>query len=124
MLRRQHAPRICGAVPMTSGSPQPVSTEIAHVLCMDVVAYSLLPMDQQQAVIQELQHCVRETDEYRKSLKRRQLLRLPTGDGMALVFFGDPEAPVRCAVEISRALRAHPEVELRMGVHTGLVYRI
>src|ERR1700751_4325934 len=98
--------------------------EIAHVLFMDVVAYSTLPMEQQTRILGQLQAIVRDTAEFKRAQKHRQLLRLPTGDGMALVFFGEPEAPVRCALEITRALRDHPDIKLRMGIHTGPVYRV
>lgn len=98
--------------------------EIAHVLFMDIVAYSQLPMDEQARQIQLLQQIVRGTDEFSLARKRRQLLRLPTGDGMALVFFGDAEAPARCALEISRALQQQLDLKLRMGIHTGPVQRV
>src|ERR1700726_426221 len=98
--------------------------EIAHVLFMDIVAYSVLPMDQQRHRLRELQKTVRETSEFIRAKHIDQLISLPTGDGMALVFFGDSEYPVRCAVELSRALRDNPKIRLRMGIHTGPVYRI
>jgi class 3 adenylate cyclase len=98
--------------------------ETAHLLFMDIVGYSKLLIDQQKESIRTLQEIVLSTEDCHRAESIHSLIRLPTGDGMALVFFGDPEAPVRCAVEIGRALRAHPELELRMGVHTGLVYRI
>ena len=98
--------------------------EIAHVLFMDIVSYSKLPMDEQQKVLRLLQHAVRDTAEFRRANDSDQLIRLPTGDGMALVFFGDPEAPARCALELSAGLRALPSVKLRIGIHTGPVYRI
>jgi class 3 adenylate cyclase/Flp pilus assembly protein TadD len=98
--------------------------EMAHVLFMDIVAYSQLPMDEQTRLIGKLQQIVRGSTEFVRAQKRRQLLRLPTGDGMALVFFGNAEAPVRCAIEISRALRDNSELKLRMGVHTGPVQRV
>jgi class 3 adenylate cyclase len=98
--------------------------EIAHVLFMDIVAYSQLPMDEQTRLIEKLQQIVRNTAEFSRAQKRRQLLRLPTGDGMALVFFGDAEALVRCALEVSRAIRELPELKLRMGIHTGPVQRV
>jgi len=100
------------------------SLEIAHVLFMDVVGYSKLPMDHQQSVLSHLMEAVRRSPHFMRAHKNGQLISLPTGDGMALVFFGDPEAPVRCAMELSHELRAHPDVQLRMGVHTGPVYRI
>jgi tetratricopeptide (TPR) repeat protein/class 3 adenylate cyclase len=108
--------------PADSGSNR--TLEIAHVLFMDIVAYSQLPMDEQTRLIEKLQQIVRNTTEFSRAQKRRQLLRLPTGDGMALVFFGDAEAPVRCALEIGRALREQPDLKLRMGIHTGPVQRV
>jgi serine/threonine protein kinase/tetratricopeptide (TPR) repeat protein len=116
-------------------SPQPAQTlleqeptgpnplEIAHVLFMDVVAYSRFPMDQQKQLVEELQKTVRGTSEFARAKSRNNLISLPSGDGMALVFFNDPESPCRCALELSRVLRNHPDLKLRMGVHTGLVYR-
>ena len=81
-------------------------------------------MDQQEQVVRRLQKTVRGTTEFAKAQASDQLIRLPTGDGMALVFFGDPEAPARCALEVSRYLRGDPEIKLRMGIHTGPVYRV
>jgi tetratricopeptide (TPR) repeat protein/class 3 adenylate cyclase len=98
--------------------------EIAHVLFMDIVGYSRLAMDEQRRVISELQQMVSGSPAFGRAQADDRLIRLPTGDGMALVFFDDPEAPVRCALEISQALRAHPEIGLRMGIHTGPVYRV
>ncbi len=98
--------------------------EVAHVLFMDIVGYSKLPMDQQQSVLSHLKHTVRNTAQFLRAQDTDQLIRLPTGDGMALVFFGDPEAPIRCAFELAQALRSHPDIKLRMGVHSGPVYRI
>jgi eukaryotic-like serine/threonine-protein kinase len=98
--------------------------EIAHVLFLDIVAYSRLLMDQQQRVIRDLQEAVRATQECQRALGLDQLILLPTGDGMALVFFRDPEAPVRCALELTKMLRGTPEIKLRMGIHTGPVYHI
>ena len=98
--------------------------EIAHVLFMDIVSYSKLPMDQQRQLIDELQKTVRGTLEYTRAKSADKLISLPSGDGMALVFFGDPEAPCRCALEVSRTLRKHFETGLRMGIHTGPVYRV
>jgi Tol biopolymer transport system component/class 3 adenylate cyclase len=100
------------------------SVEIAHVLFADIVGYSRLPMGEQSRHLRRLQEVVRGTREFRRAQEANQLIRLPTGDGMALVFFGSPEAPALCAAEVARALRAHPELELRMGIHTGPVYRV
>ena len=107
----------------TNQSQVPVM-EIAHVLFMDIVSYSKLPMDEQQKVLRRLQHAVRDTSAFQRAQNSDHLIRLPTGDGMALVFFGDPEAPARCALELSSALRSCPEIKLRMGIHTGPVYRV
>ena len=98
--------------------------EIAHVLFMDIVAYSTLPMDEQRHQLRELQTTVRGTSEFIRAKSADQLISLPTGDGMALVFFGDSEYPLRCAVELSRALRNNPQMKLRMGIHTGPVFRV
>lgn len=100
-----------------------VALETAHVLFMDIVGYSKLLIDQQKEALRKLQQIVLATSECCQA-KPENLIRLPTGDGMALVFFGDPEAPVRCAIEISRALRDQAGIELRMGVHSGLVYHL
>ena len=98
--------------------------EMAHVLFTDIVAYSRLPMDEQEQVLQHLREAVRETKEFARAQASEQLIRLPTGDGMALVFLGDVEAPVRCALELHGILRRWPEIKLRMGIHTGPVYRV
>ena len=94
------------------------------MLFTDIVGYSRLPMDQQTRLLRQLQDIVRSTREFQDAISRDQLISLPTGDGMALVFFGSPEDPVRCALDISRALGAQPELKLRMGVHSGPVYRV
>lgn len=98
--------------------------EIAHVLFMDIVAYSTLPMDHQQQLLHDLQEAVRNTAAFSRAQAKDHLIRLPTGDGMALVFFHDPEAPVRCALELAIILRNHPDIKLRMGIHTGPVYHV
>ncbi len=105
----------------TSSTP---SLEMAHVLFIDIVAYSTLHMDRQQQVLHDLQEAVRSTSTFTRAQADDQLIRLPTGDGMALVFFRDPEAPVRCALELTKILRGHPAIRLRMGIHTGPVYRV
>jgi TolB-like protein/class 3 adenylate cyclase len=95
--------------------------EIAHVLFIDVVGYSKLLVNEQRAVIEELNQLVRKTPQVRKSDSAGKLIRIPAGDGMALVFFQTPEEPVQCAMEIARGLRNHPQIQLRMGVHSGPV---
>jgi serine/threonine protein kinase len=118
------------SIPVTSVSKPPSdcsssrTLEMAHVLFTDIVAYSRLPMDQQQDALHHLQEAVRSTQEFARAQASDQLIRLPTGDGMALVFLGDVEAPVRCALELHRILRRWPEIKLRMGIHTGPVYRV
>ena len=98
--------------------------EVGHVLFMDVVGYSPLMIEEQHRTLEELQKAVKELKEFRTAAEANRLIRLPTGDGMALVFFGDPEAPLRTAVELSRSLRSHPSLKLRIGIHTGPVYRV
>jgi serine/threonine protein kinase len=117
------------ALPMSveTGAPRSNSSdalEMAYILFMDIVAYSKLPMDVQSHSIQQLQHIVRSTSEFQRAQQADQIVSLPTGDGMALVFFQNPAAPVQCAAEISRQLQNFPQIPLRMGVHTGPVYRI
>ncbi len=98
--------------------------KLAHVLFMDIVSYSRLPIDEQASVLHTLQELVRDSTEVAKARKLDQLTSIPTGDGMALVFFNDPTAPVKCALEISKALKSHPEIQIRMGVHSGPVNEI
>jgi TolB-like protein/Flp pilus assembly protein TadD len=95
--------------------------EIAHILFIDVVGYSKLLVNEQREVVQELNQVVRKTPQFRKSEAAGKLIRIPVGDGMALVFFRSLEEPVQCAMEIARALKTHPRLRLRMGVHSGPV---
>ena len=95
--------------------------EIAHVLFIDVVGYSKLLADEQSETLQLLNQIVRGTAELRTADEKGELIRLPTGDGMALVFLSKPEAPVQCALEISKAIKSYPELQLRMGIHSGSV---
>jgi serine/threonine protein kinase len=98
--------------------------EIAHVLFTDIVGYSKLPMDEQHRLLRRLQNLVRETSEFARARAHDQLISLPTGDGMALVFFGEPESAARCALELTQELRNHSEIKLRMGINSGPVYRV
>ncbi|MGI8481354.1 MAG: adenylate/guanylate cyclase domain-containing protein, partial [Chthoniobacterales bacterium] len=98
--------------------------EIAHILFIDIVGYSKLLVDEQHEQIQRLNEIVRATDEFRSAEAKSALIRLPTGDGMALVFLTDPEAPVQCAVEIAKALKSDPRLQLRMGIHSGPVNQV
>src|SRR5881396_2012325 len=98
-----------------------IQLEIAHVLFTDIVGYSKLPIHQQRAVVEHLNEIVRGTDEVQAAETAGRLLKIPTGDGITLVFYDSPETPAECALEISRALKKHPEVQLRMGIHSGPV---
>jgi TolB-like protein/class 3 adenylate cyclase/Tfp pilus assembly protein PilF len=98
-----------------------IRLEIGHVLFIDIVGYSKLLIDKQHALLDTLNRIVRDTKEFRSAETAGRLVKIPTGDGMALVFYNSPEAPVECALEISRALKNHPELRLRMGVHSGPV---
>src|SRR5205807_443384 len=98
-----------------------IELEIAHVLFIDIVGYSKLSINQQRAVVDELTVVVRGSDQFQKAEAAERLIKIPTGDGMALVFYTSPEAPAQCAVEISRILKEHPRLQLRMGVHSGPV---
>src|SRR5215475_1840099 len=98
-----------------------IQLEIAHVLFTDIVGYSKLPINQQRAFVERLNEIVRGTDEFQTAEKAGRLITIPTGDGITLVFYHSPEAPVECALEISRALKKYPEVQLRMGIHSGPV---
>ena len=95
--------------------------EIAHVLFIDIVGYSKLLTDEQSEALQELNQIVRNTEAAREAEAAGQLIILPTGDGMALVFTGSVEGPAECALEISQALHAQPSVPVRMGIHSGPV---
>src|SRR5438309_8372895 len=98
--------------------------EIAHVLFIDIVGYSKLLVKQQSELLRELNEIVSGTKEFREAESAGKLIRLPTGDGMALVFRTDPEAPAECAMEIARALKSHPAIQLRMGIHSGPVNEV
>jgi TolB-like protein/class 3 adenylate cyclase len=101
-----------------------VHLEIAHILFLDVVGYSKLLVNEQREVLQQLNEAVRSAPQFGKSSAAGKLIRIPTGDGMALVFFQSPEEPVQCALEISRLLKNHPRLRLRMGVHSGPVDQV
>jgi TolB-like protein/class 3 adenylate cyclase/Flp pilus assembly protein TadD len=95
--------------------------EIAHVLFVDIVGYSKFLINEQRAAVRELNDVVRSTDAFRVAEAVDKLIRLPTGDGMALAFTSTPDAPVRCALQTSKALQGHPQLQVRMGVHSGPV---
>jgi serine/threonine protein kinase/TolB-like protein/Tfp pilus assembly protein PilF len=103
---------------------QPSKPVMVHVLFMDVVGFSRLPMNRQQQLLHQLQEIVSSTEEFREAQQHNQIISRAAGDGMALVFFDDPESPIRCALEISRALKTQTDIPLRMGINTGPVFRI
>src|SRR5881628_1885121 len=107
---------------MPSGSE--VKFEIGHVLFIDIVGYSNLLINEQSEQLQTLKEIVRGTEQFRLAEADGKLLRLPTGDGGALVFRTSPEAPSLCAMEISKALKRHPELHVRMGIHSGPVNEV
>jgi TolB-like protein/class 3 adenylate cyclase len=107
-----------------SDSPSEVKFELGHVLFIDIVGYSKGLINEQSDSLQKLKQIVRGTEQFRIAETEGKLLRLPTGDGGALVFRTSPEAPVLCALEIAKELREHPELKVRMGVHSGPVNEI
>src|SRR5215212_5056999 len=109
---------------MPSDSRRSSELQIAHVLYMDLVGYSVLHLDEQAACRRDLQLLVRGSAEFRRAEAQGELICSPSGDGMALVFLRDPEAPVQCALEIARTLPLYPRIRLRMGIHTGPVLRV
>jgi serine/threonine-protein kinase len=106
---------------MSAEVKKEIELEIAYVLFIDIIGYSKLLIDQQRRLLELLNEIVRGTEQFRKAEASHRLITIPTGDGMALVFYNTPEAPVECALEISRAVKEHPELRLRMGVHSGPV---
>jgi TolB-like protein/class 3 adenylate cyclase/predicted Zn-dependent protease len=106
---------------MPPGVKKEIQLEIAHVLFVDIVGYSKLLINEQHELLQELNQIVRTTEAFRAAEAAGKLIRLPTGDGMALAFATTPDAPVQCALEISKALKSHPELGVRMGIHSGPV---
>jgi TolB-like protein/class 3 adenylate cyclase/Tfp pilus assembly protein PilF len=105
--------------------PQPdLKLEIAHLLLIDIVGYSNLLVNEQIESVQELARIVRSTECFRNAEESGKLIRVPTGDGMALLFFRSPEEPVRCALEISEKLKENSNLQLRMGIHSGPVNQV
>src|SRR5437868_8584569 len=98
-----------------------IQLEIAHVLFIDIVGYSKLSINEQHAAVEELSQIVRAAEQLQRAEAADRLLKIATGDGMALVFYTTPEAPAQCAVQISRVLKEHPHLKLRMGIHSGPV---
>src|SRR5437870_9564250 len=106
---------------MPSEQSSEVKFEIGHVLFIDIVGYSKLLINEQSQQLQKLKEIVRGTEQFRIAEAEGKLLRLPTGDGGALVFRTSPEAPVLCAIEASKTLKNYPELRVRMGIHSGTV---
>jgi len=111
-------------IPMDAETQPDPHLEIAHVLFIDIVGYSKRLIDEQSSLVKRLNDLVRQSREFQDADAGGKLIRIPTGDGMALVFFTTPDAPVRCAVELSKADQGDPKIELRMGIHTGPVDRV
>src|SRR5437773_7676756 len=106
---------------MSAEIKKEIQLEIAHVLFIDIVGYSKVSINEQRGAVDELNEVVRASAEFQSAEAASRLIKIPTGDGMALVFYTSPEAPAQCAVEISGALKEHPRLQLRMGVHSGPV---
>jgi TolB-like protein/class 3 adenylate cyclase len=106
---------------MSTEIKKEIQLEIAHVLFIDIVGYSKLSINDQRAAVDELNEVVRASKQFQEAEAASRLIKIPTGDGMALVFYTSPEAPAQCAIEISRSLKEHPRLQLRMGVHSGPV---
>jgi TolB-like protein/Tfp pilus assembly protein PilF len=106
---------------MSTEIKKEIQLQIAHVLFIDIVRYSKLSVNEQHARIEELSDIVRLSEQFRKAEAANRILKIPTGDGMALVFYKSPEEPAQCAFEISRALKEHPRLQIRMGIHSGPV---
>jgi len=106
---------------MSAEVKKEIELEIAHVLFIDIVGYSKLLINEQRRLLETLREIVRSSEQFRAAQAAERLIKIPTGDGMALVFYNSPEAPVECALEIARAMKEHPELKLRMGVHSGPV---
>ena len=106
---------------MSTEIKKEIELEIAYVLFIDIIGYSKLVTHEQRRLLDVLNQIVREAEHFRSAEAKSRLITVPTGDGMALVFYNTPEAPVECALEISNAASEHPELKLRMGIHSGPV---
>src|SRR6266436_8256163 len=109
---------------MAAETKKEIGLEIGHVLFIDIVGYSKGLINEQSESLQKLKEIARGTEQFRIAEAEGKLLRLPTGDGGALVFRNSPEAPVLCAMEIAKALKSHPELHVRMGIHSGPVNEV
>src|ERR1700739_157521 len=106
---------------MSAEEKREIQLEIAHVLFIDIVGYSKLSTNEQRAAVDELNEVVRASEQFQKAEAAGRLIKIARGNGMALVFYTSPEAPVQCAIEISGTLKERPHLQLRMGVHSGPV---
>src|SRR5947208_10494766 len=109
---------------MASEIKKEIQLEIGHVLFIDIVGYTKLLIHEQLEHLEKLREIVRATETFRAAQSEGKLMRLPTGDGGALVFHTSPEAPVKCAIEIARELKKHPELRVRIGIHSGPVKEV
>ncbi len=109
---------------MSTGEERELSLEIGHVLFLDLVGYSKLLINEQTQLLEHLKEMVRGSEQVRAADAEGKLIRLATGDGMALVFRNSPEAPAQCALELARADKEHPELKLRMGIHSGPINEV
>ncbi|MEP6975858.1 MAG: tetratricopeptide repeat protein [Spartobacteria bacterium] len=109
---------------MSSERERDLPLEIGHVLFVDIVGYSKLLINEQSELLEHLKEMVRGSEQVRAAGAEGKLIRLATGDGMALVFRNSPEAPAQCALELSRADKDHPELKLRMGIHSGPINEV
>src|SRR5881227_2812304 len=123
-FQKSQTSRKIAVEPMRSESGTSDRLQIGHVLFMDLVGYSTLLLDDQRHYHEQLTEIVRGTEQVRSAKEAGKLIRLPVGDGMALVFFDSPEAPVRCAIEISKKLKEYPQLKLRMGIHSGPINEV
>src|SRR5437667_1786239 len=106
---------------MASEVKKEIELEIAYILFIDIVGYSKLVIPEQPRLLEQHTEIVRDAEHFRAAEAKRRLMTVPTGDGMALVFYNTPEAPVECALEVSSAASEHPDLKLRMGIHSGPV---
>jgi len=124
MIGNPRKERLTAATPMSAELSRDLPLEIAHLLLIDVVGYSKLLVNDQVESLQQLNRIVRSTDCFRAAEAKDKLIRLPTGDGMALLFFESLEQPAHCALEIAQALQNHPEIQVRMGIHSGPINQV
>src|SRR4026208_2136610 len=106
---------------MAADVKKEIQLEIAHVLFIDIVGYSKLSINEQHAAVEELNQIVRASEQFQRAEAGGRLFKIATGDGMGVVLYPSPEAPAHCALEISRALKEYPRLQVRMGVHSGPV---